>query len=99
VEIDAILALNRDLNQKMGPRGETICALPQVMNNHMLASSRARVRIIWFVSKRMIRNIEWCVLDHCQSYIRRISCQSIFNRYRNCHSLNALFISEPSKIS
>ncbi|XP_077265576.1 kinesin-like protein 10A isoform X4 [Temnothorax americanus] len=41
VEIDAILALNRDLNQKMGPRTE-ICALPQVMNNHMLASSRAR---------------------------------------------------------
>lgn len=58
VEIDAILALNRDLNQKMGPRNETICALPQamkigprddstcalpqVMNNHMLASSKAR---------------------------------------------------------
>lgn len=38
VEIDAILALNRDLNQKMGPP-------PQVMNNHMLASSKARVRI------------------------------------------------------
>ncbi|XP_070166066.1 uncharacterized protein Klp10a isoform X3 [Polyergus mexicanus] len=35
VEIDAILALNRDLNQKMGPP-------PQVMNNHMLASSKAR---------------------------------------------------------
>ncbi|XP_025987733.1 kinesin-like protein KIF2A isoform X4 [Solenopsis invicta] len=44
VEIDSILALNRDLSQKMGPRieAETICALPQVMNNHMLASSRAR---------------------------------------------------------
>ncbi|XP_028047996.2 uncharacterized protein LOC105828305 isoform X3 [Monomorium pharaonis] len=44
VEIDAILALNRDLNQKMGPRvgSDSICALPQVMNNHMLASSRAR---------------------------------------------------------
>ncbi|KYQ47963.1 Kinesin-like protein Klp10A [Trachymyrmex zeteki] len=58
VEIDAILALNRDLNQKMGPRNETICALPQamkigprddgtcalpqVMNNHMLASSKTR---------------------------------------------------------
>lgn len=36
VEIDAILALNRDLNQKMGPPP------PQVMNNHMLASSKAR---------------------------------------------------------
>ncbi|XP_029163470.1 kinesin-like protein KIN-14O isoform X3 [Nylanderia fulva] len=35
VEIDAILALNRDLNQKMGPP-------PPVMNNHMLASSKAR---------------------------------------------------------
>ncbi|XP_072755307.1 kinesin-like protein KIF2A isoform X6 [Anoplolepis gracilipes] len=35
VEIDAILALNRDLNQKMGPP-------PQVMNNHMLASSKAK---------------------------------------------------------
>ncbi|XP_032668160.1 uncharacterized protein LOC116842700 isoform X3 [Odontomachus brunneus] len=35
VEIDAILALNRDLSQKMmGP--------PSQMNNHMLASSKAR---------------------------------------------------------
>lgn len=45
VEIDAILALNPDLNQnpevnhKMGPPAP-------VMNNHMLASSRARVRVV-----------------------------------------------------
>lgn len=39
VEIDAILALNRDLNQKaMAP--------PPQLDNHMLASSRARVRTV-----------------------------------------------------
>jgi len=38
VEIDAILALNRDLSQKM------MAPPPQMMNNHML-SSKTRVRI------------------------------------------------------
>jgi hypothetical protein len=37
VEIDAILALNRDLSQKM------MAPPPQMMNNHML-SSKTRVR-------------------------------------------------------
>lgn len=39
VEIDAILALNRDLSQKM------MAPPPQMMNNHMLAS-KTRVRIV-----------------------------------------------------
>lgn len=44
VEIDSILALNRDLNQKaMGP--------PPQLDNHMLASSRARVRIFRLLPK------------------------------------------------